>query len=188
MKKIKPQKRQEDNVKETMSQKQRIMIAGIAGAVLLLFVILVVVEGVSKSKISIANNTSLNITSIKAYFAGTTYELDQEEEKEEKYQSGNIADTALAAGEKFKASLPDLSELKGTTSGLIFEITFENEETITIDTGYFNAKFDGKIKAVFEEDKQGEVTMKVKASTGLFGSTANTLCNDTYEMHLQDNE
>lgn len=83
MKKIKPQKRQEDNVKETMSQKQRIMIAGIAGAVLLLFVILVVVEGVSKSKISIANNTSLNITSIKAYFAGTTYELDQEEEKEE---------------------------------------------------------------------------------------------------------
>lgn len=81
-----------------------------------------------------------------------------------------------------------MSELKGTTSGLIFEITFENEETITIDTGYFNAKFDGKIKAVFEEDKQGEVTMKVKASTGLFGSTANTLCNDTYEMHLQDNE
>lgn len=188
MKKIKPQKKQEDNVKETLSQKQRMMIAGIAGAVLLLFVVLVFVEGVSKAKISIANESSRNITSMKAYFSGTTYEMDQLEEKEVNYQSDYIADTVIGKGDSFEAYLPDLSELKGTASGLILEITFENEETITIDTGYFNAKFDGKINVVFEDDKQGDVTMRVKASTGLFGSTANTLCNDTYEMHLLDNE
>lgn len=190
MKKIKPQKKQEVNVKATMSPEKKMLIAGISGAVVLLFVILVIVEGVNSGKVSIKNDTSRKITSIKAYFAGTEYPLDSDEEdtKKELYQSENLVDTELAAGETFKASLPDLTGLKGTASGLIFKITFENEEEITIDTGYFNSKFDGKVKAVFEEDKNGEVTMKVKASTGLFGSTANTLCNDTYEMHLLDKE
>lgn len=195
MKKIKPKKKQEVNVKAVMTREKKMLFGGIAGAVLLLLVILVIAEGVSKSKISITNDTSRKITSVKAYFSGTKYEetsTDSDdkasETKEVAYQSENIADTELAAGETFKASLPDLSELKGTGSGLILEITFENEETRTIDTGLFNSKFDGKIKVVFKEDKSGEVDMKVKASTGLFGSTANTLCNDTYEMHLLDNE
>lgn len=178
MRKIKPRKKQENVAEKSMSSKKITLIAGIAGVVLLLFVVLMFVESLNKSQISIDNTTSRNITSMKVHFL--SYEGDK--------QTDNIVDMELAAGETYKASLPDLSELKDTASGLILKVTFEDEEEVTIDSGFFNTKFDGKIKVVFEEDDLGEVTMKVKASTGLFGSTSQTLCNDTYEMHLLDEE
>ena len=70
-------------------------------------------------------------------------------------------------------------------AGLIIEVTFDGEETRTFDVGYFNYDFEGKIKVSFYEEADGSVSMKVKATTGLFGSTGQTYCNnDVYELHL----
>lgn len=175
MKKMKPQKKQIGKAEQTMDTKKITLIASIVGAILLLSVILMIAEGLSKSKITIKNASSRNITAMQVYFLG--YEGE--------FQTDNIVDISLDSGNTYKASLPDLSELKNTQSGLILKVTFENEDEVTIDSGFFNTKFDGKIKVVFEDDDL-DVSMKVKATTGLFGSTRQNLCDDTYEMHLLD--
>ncbi|MBE5959885.1 MAG: hypothetical protein E7256_00625 [Lachnospiraceae bacterium] len=157
-----------------VNEKKTLLISCIIAVVMIAFVVLMVVESTSKGKLTITNETDKEITSVKMYFANY----------DEEYESDALFDDALAANTDASITLEKYA-LKGMEAGLIIEVTFDGEEKRTFDVGYFNNDFEGKIKVSFYEEADGSVSMKVKATTGLFGSTSQTYCNnDVYELHL----
>lgn len=171
MRKIKSQKKKERVVEEILDSKKKALIVGICAAVILLFTVLIAVENSSEGKLIIENNTSKDLSSVSSYFMNEDAE----------YQSDDLVDIDLAAGENYKGSLPDLHELAGTASTFIVKFSFDGDTEKTLDSGYFNSNFKGKIKVSFDEDSEGNITIYVKASSGIFGSTLQNHSNDTFD-------
>jgi hypothetical protein len=166
------------NKKQTQSSillntKEKKIAAAIASAVLLLLVIIFMIIESNDGKITVKNNTNLQLEYVNTYFVG-----------EEGPITDNIEFNDIAA--KGKAFLPQEEiNLFGSNSNFEVRFKFENNEELFVDAGVFNDKFNGNIKLTFEEEKDGIIVLKVKASNGLLSSKLID-CNEKYRINLAE--
>lgn len=147
-----------------------------AVAVLLLVFGFIVVEALFKAKISVKNHSAYDIEKMVFYFEGEELQQTNAQElpliaKDEEYETG-LADF-------------DFSEMEGVSS-LTLAITFAGYDTFYLQSGSFYESFDGIIDCKLSMDEDGDVILKLKASKGLFGSTAQTDCNDMFFINLTE--
>ena len=167
--------RVENKVETVKSSKKMFVISGIIVGLLVIAFIFMAVESAGKNKLTIENRTSHDISKLSLHYASP----------DTGYESEVFFKQAIAAGETVNSKTPNL-ELFGMEARLMTDITFDGEEMVSYDNGYFNVNFYGKTKIVFEENEDGIIVMTVKTKEGLFGvSNNNNECNETWEIKFK---
>lgn len=168
---------QESSVKE---KKLPVKIIAISAAVLLLIIVAIVIEAVNSKRYTIINETGTDIESIVLYL--------ENEDENYYYRSDNIAELSVAAGAKESGRFETVGGGYLSGASLMLQVKFEGREEVLLYSGYFVNSFDGKIKLVFKEDSAnpGNITVDIKAGTGLFQSTKNTDCDERQDLFLDE--
>ena len=157
--------------------RNKIWIAIAAAAVLLVFIFaFIITEALFTAKIRVKNHSAYDIEKMYFYFEGE--ELQQTDWQEL---------PLIAKDEEYETELAefDFSEMDGASS-LTLAITFAGQDTFYLQSGSFYEKFDGIIDCKLSMDDDGDVILKLKASNGLLGSTAQTDCNDMFFINLTE--
>ncbi len=145
-----------------------------AGAVILVtaFILMIVESGYGR--ITITNNTELNLEYIKTSF------VDSESNH---IDLGRIE--TVNAKENYSEALPAVN-LVYTESNLEVRFKFADHEELFTNAGYFLSNFDGNIKITFDKTEDPNLlSLKIKASNGIFRT--NTVdCNVTLLVNLAD--
>lgn len=144
----------------------KIVIFSIISVIVVGLLVLIVLEGVNKEKITIVNNTNKNITSLKVLF--------ETEDESEELQT--LYDGELKSGASYSGSYTpmDFSEAEADLGMLV---TFEGESEIYVYDGYFYDRFNGNIDIDFHQAK-GEYRATLSATNGLFRNSDNSAMKD----------
>lgn len=151
------------------------IVVGVASILFLVFVF-IVAEALFDGKVSVKNNSDYDIEQILLYFESEDFE-----------QTNKQTLPLIAKGQEYQTDLAqfDLASLNNVTS-LTLAITFAGQDTFYLQSGLFYDNFDGNIDCKLSMDEDGDVILKLKASEGIFGSTAGTDCNDTFFINLTE--
>ena len=152
----------------------------VTAAVLAVIIIFAIVESSLAGTIKVINDTGYDIESLNIYFDNSIMTVVGEQQLLEEYVSDDIVSSSVKAGDTLKSSF-DTIPLSGTYSGMIVEYKFADGEETEYNTGYFINNFKGRIVVKFYEENDN-IYMSVKASTGIFGSTADTECDAVYNI------
>lgn len=158
---------------EIFNTKAKIIITCIIAAVVILAAIFLIVQEGSYGKLTVKNNTGLDLEFLKTSFVGDEGTVDKG------LQTGRIA-----AGEKLTVAL-EPAELEFTESNLEIAFKLAGLDEMFTDVGYFNQRFTGNINISFNKTKDPDIiTIKIKAANGLFqSSTVN--CDEEFEIDLK---
>lgn len=169
-------KKKETQQKEPMSLRKKIMLFAGIGVLALIIAILIIIEN-QNGKITLINNTNLELEYLRAYFVNaedvvgeTTYEFERV-----------LPDAKLTL---------DLNEINllGQEANLELRFKFAGYDyTYLEDAGYFNDHFKGKATITLNETKDGKVSMKVKASNGFLSSRL-ILCDEEYIIDYKNGD
>lgn len=168
------------NVNTKGKQQNSKFLAAIAvGAFLLLIVFFIIFsEAVVSGKITISNETSIDIENVSIYFDNVNSEY-YSYIGAEPFHSGNLISTDVLAGDKAKEDFSKV-DMYNLDAELCVNVTVDGE-AIEFYTGEFNESFKGKIDVImYEED--GEEYITIKAKTGVFGLFSKVKCNVTYKL------
>ena len=151
------------------------IVVGIASILFLVFVF-IVAEALFDGKITVENQSEYDIEKILLYF-----------ESEDYIQTNKQTLPFIAKNQEYQTNLSqfDLSSLNDIAS-LTLAITFAGYDTVYLQSGLFYGDFDGNIDCKLSMDEDGDVILKLKASEGIFESTAGTDCNDTFYINLTE--
>lgn len=146
----------------------------VAVAVLALIILCVVIEAVNTRRLVIVNNTKSDIESIQLYFE----DMDDRyfyilEDKEPLF---------VKAGGRYSGKFLSSQELAEDGSFLMIDVKFADREIARTYAGYFTRTFTGKLKLVFNDCEDGNISMDIKAGDGLFQTTQFTDCDETQEL------
>ncbi|MBQ9118584.1 MAG: hypothetical protein IJY09_00820 [Lachnospiraceae bacterium] len=149
-------------------------------AVVVLVVVILVAEVAGSRRYTIINETGTDIESIVLYL--------ENEYEDDYFRSENIAELSVAAGAKETGRFETVGGGYLTGASMMMEIKFEGRDKVLLYSGYFVNSFDGRIKLVFKEDAENpeNITVDIKAGTGLFQSTRNTDCDETQDLFLDE--
>lgn len=169
-------KKKEINQKQPMSIKKRIILFATVGVIAVMAAILMIIENES-GKIKIINNSDLKLEYLNAYFVDSEGMID-----ETIYEYAGVESNS-------KQSLDLLPvNLLGMEANLEIRFKFDGyEHKYLQDAGLFNDKFDGKITIRFDNEENGTIRMKVKASNGFLTSRLIT-CDEEYRINFQTGE
>ncbi len=148
----------------------------VAAVIFVLVIVLMIVES-SFGRWTIKNNTDYDLNFMKVSFSGVTFfdGLD----------TAGIETETIEANSKFTKKLETLN-LFNTASNMNLNFKLENTEEINTTAGFFNSNFDGNITITFEPTEDPNLlTMKIKASNGIFKSTA-VDCNEEYTIDISE--
>lgn len=155
-----------------MKMNKKILVPAICCAALLIAVIaLVVAESLAGNRIKIVNDGSRDV-SVRLYFVDEELgELDE------------LYNCKVPAGETFKTRYDGDFLFSGYEAMLAYDVLYDGEECATgIADGAFTGYFSGAVKMRFYEE-DGAYYLTSKATTGLFGSTANTDLDSGYVIY-----
>lgn len=174
MKKIKGNKKEK---KAPMNPNTKILLYVLVAIVALVTIILILVEG-SSSKIVINNKTDLRIESLNAYFQDSEDMLYEE-----------FAFEDIKKGSVVKKDLDKMDfSYSQATLRVAFEFEGQKEDvSMFVDAGYFNDSFNGKITIDFSDTEDGNILLKVKASSGVIPNP-NIICDEEYIFNLEEGE
>ena len=160
---------------KTFSLRKSWIVVGVASILFLVFVF-IVAEALFAGKISVKNESDYDIEQLLLYFESADFE-----------QTNMQTLPFIAKGQEYEADLMafDLDTLNNTAS-FTLAITFAGQDTFYLQSGLFYGNFDGNIDCKLSMDKDGDVILKLKASEGIFDSTARTDCNDTFFINLTE--
>ena len=149
------------------------IVVGVTSA-LFLILVFIVAEALFAGKVTVKNQSDYDIEEFALYF-----------ECEDFTQTNKQTLPLIAKGEEYQTELAkyDFSSLKDVAS-LTLAITFAGQDTVYLQSGFFYGDFDGNINCKLSMDQDGDVVLKLKASEGIFGSTAQTGCDDTFYINL----
>ena len=151
------------------------IVVGVTSVLFLIFVF-IVAESLFAGNISVKNQSDYDIEQLVLYF------------ESEEYEQTNMQTLPLIAkGESYETDLAefDFGNLN-TVASLTLAITFAGHDTFYLQSGLFYGDFDGNIDCNLSMDQDGDVILKLKASVGIFGSTAKTDCDDTFYINLTE--
>lgn len=173
MRKIRVKAKKMEKSEEFFDSKKQLYRAGIVVAVILIIIgIFIYIEN-TDNKIVVNNNTDLKLEYVKAFFVGP----------EEAYNEGiNITD--LAVGEKQVLPQEPIN-LFYAEANLEVRFKFEGHDELFVDAGYFDDNFSGKITINFETDKDGRISLKVKAKPGIFNNPR-IICDEHFIVNLEE--
>ena len=108
-------------------------------------------------------------------------------ESEDYIQTNKQTLPFIAKNQEYQTDLTqfNLGDLNDIAS-LTLAITFTGYDTVYLQSGLFYGDFDGNIDCKLSMDQDGDVILKLKASEGIFGSTAQTGCDDTFYINLTE--
>lgn len=151
------------------------IVVGVA-SILFLILVFIVAEALFAGKVSVKNLSDYDIEELALYF-----------ECEDLKQTNKQILPFIAKGEEYQTDLAeyDFSNLYDVAS-LTLAITFAGQDTFYLQSGFFYDGFDGNIDCKLSMDEDGDVILKLKASKGIFGSTAQTDCDDTFYINLTE--
>ena len=151
------------------------IVVGIASILFLIFVF-IVAEALFDGKITVKNQSEYDIEKILLYF-----------ESEDYIQTNKQTLPFIAKNQEYQTDLTqfNLGDLNDIAS-LTLAITFTGYDTVYLQSGLFYGDFDGNIDCKLSMDEDGDVILKLKASEGIFESTAGTDCNDTFYINLTE--
>lgn len=160
---------------EKKGSKIIILIVTFAVIMLILF-FLMFSEAVASGKVTIINNTDINISKANIYFDNINSEIYLYTD-EEPYRTDNLITASVKAGETVKGDFDNVN-LYLKDAELFVELTVDDEELVYCG-GEFNSDFKGKIQVkIYEEDD--EVLINIKAVSGMLGLFSKTKCDVTY--------
>ncbi len=173
MRKIRVKAKKTEKPQEFFESKRKLTITGIAVAVILVIIgVFIYIEN-TDNKMVVNNNTDLKLEYVKAFFVGP----------EEAYNEGvNI--TELGAGEKTVLPQEPIN-LFYAEANLEVRFKFEGYDELFVDAGYFNDNYSGKTSIDFAADKDGNITLKVKAKPGIFANPR-IECNERFTVNLAE--
>jgi hypothetical protein len=157
-----------------LDSKEKIIRAGVAVAIVLVIIAVLMFLESGDGKLVIKNNTDLKLEYVKVTF------VDAEGPINEGVNFENI---------EAKGSINTISgehALLGRGANLEVRFKYENYDEIFTDAGIFNENFDGDIMINFDRtDKTDVVGLKVKAKTGLLSSQLIN-CDEEYTVNLTE--
>ena len=154
------------------STNKNYMLAGIAAAVVLILIVLIVIENTGE-KITVKNNTDLKLEYVQAYFVGGEGALNDQ-----------IEFTNIETGKSSTIPMEQI-DLSGEEANLEIYFKFENQDELFVDSGYFNDVFKGKVAITFTQSDEDTIVMHVKASNGLLPSKQIS-CNEDFNIYLEE--
>ncbi len=154
--------------------KSNIIKVGVAAAVVIALVVILMIVESSYGKITIKNNTDLKLEYLNSSYVGT-----------ESVIAEGVEVTGIEASGSYQEELEPVN-LTFTEANLELVFKFENYEELLADVGYFNDKFDGNLTITFDKTEDPNVlSMKVNAKNGIF-QTRNIDCDGEYFVDLKE--
>ena len=145
-----------------MSKKTKVVIISVISVLLLAVFGLILVEQISKNKITLSNHTDKRIESLDLFF----------ETEDEGTELLKLYNEALEPGQEYKGTFKTVNF--GNNYGDIgMLVKFEGVDSIYVYSGMFENSFDGKINIDFYQ-AEGQYRVSMSATTGLFNSDEKT--------------
>lgn len=164
-----------NGLQEKRGNKIILLIVSFAVIMLILF-FLMFSEAVASGKVTIINNTSMDISKVDIYFDNINSDIYLYTD-EEPYRSENIITASVNANETVTGDFDNVN-LYLKDAELFVGLTVDGEDMVFC-AGEFNTDFKGKVQIkIFEEND--EVLINIKATSGVFGLFSETKCNVTY--------
>lgn len=160
--------------KPFFDSKEKIIGFSVAGAVVLILIIVLMLLETGDSKLVVKNNTDLKLDYVKTIYVN---------EEENTDLTDPVKTGSIDANKTYSKALKpvDLLNRKATCN---ISFKFEKHDEMYIDSGYFNENFKGTMKIAFTKtDDPNKLKMTVKAGNGLLPAKM-TKCNDVFTVEL----
>lgn len=172
MRRIKSQKKKQEEVK-FFDKKSNIIKTAVVGLALLIIIFILMLLESGEGKTTVKNDTDLKLEYVKAYFVDAEGALDE-----------GLSFSSIDAGSTV-SNITGNHYLYGQGANLEVRFKFEGHEELFVDAGIFNDNFSEDIKIAFKQLNQDDIKLTVKAKSGIF--TSNLInCDEEYTVKLSE--